>query len=256
MISYKTKSLFCAFSLFTVSCFAQDLEKLENLSLEELLAVKTDKTCLPIETNPRVAHSDKTINIGMILPISKLSTMGNFIDGAKLAVKEINKSGGVLGKKLNLIVADDGGEALFSMQKAKELIEVYGVKFIIGPSQSSRFMAVSENVVTNQDALLFGANTTAVGISTLDDDGMAFRTLSSDALHSQLATNYLLEKGKKTVGLFYVDNAFGRGHTAGFRSEFEEKGGVVVAEEKFSPLVELESYDLSPQDRESTSSKT
>ncbi|MEM9326323.1 MAG: ABC transporter substrate-binding protein [Bacteroidota bacterium] len=231
---------------------AQDLDQIENLSMEELMAVKMDKTCLPISTDETLAAAHNSINMGMIVPRSSRpsikASIENMIQGAQLAAREINEAGGVLGgKKLNIIVGDDAGEPVFAIQKAQELITKYDVKVILGPTQSARLMSVAQKVITEQQSLLFGINTTAIAISDLEDKGMVFRTISSDAIHAELSADFLIDQGKKRAVMFYVDNAFGKSHSSDFRRAFEGRGGSILAAEKFSPLVDLEAYDLGPK---------
>lgn len=66
------------------------------------------------------------------------------LDGALLAVNEINEQGGVLGKNLVLISRDDAGRPEESVRMARELILKEGAQFIQGPFTDASNMAVSQ----------------------------------------------------------------------------------------------------------------
>ena len=57
----------------------------------------------------RVARAADTLKIGMVLPLSgPAAAVGGYaLAGAKIALDRVNKSGGVLGKQLELITEDD-----------------------------------------------------------------------------------------------------------------------------------------------------
>ncbi|OYY80373.1 MAG: ABC transporter substrate-binding protein, partial [Rhizobiales bacterium 35-66-30] len=64
------------------------------------------------------------ISIGVNMPLTgAFAASGNFVaDGAKLAAEEINAKGGVLGKKLNLIIEDNKSNPTEAAAVAEKLI--------------------------------------------------------------------------------------------------------------------------------------
>lgn len=89
----------------------------------------------------QMAHAQQeSIKIGVVLPFSGgLELFGEQgIQGAKMAVEEINAAGGVLGgRKFELIIEDNQSDVLTSGQKAKKLIEEDNVLAILGPITSA-----------------------------------------------------------------------------------------------------------------------
>ena len=57
----------------------------------------------------RLARAAETLKIGMVLPVTgPAAAVGGYaLAGAKIALDRVNKSGGVLGKQLELITEDD-----------------------------------------------------------------------------------------------------------------------------------------------------
>src|ERR1700681_866181 len=61
-------------------------------------------------TNPAAAQADKPILIGIHSAI-QLQVGRDAINGAQMAIDEINEKGGVLGRKLKMVTADEGEAA-------------------------------------------------------------------------------------------------------------------------------------------------
>lgn len=61
-------------------------------------------------------------------------------NGMEMAVKEINDNGGLLGKKLEIVTADNRSEATEAANAMQKLLDS-DVKFIIGPDTSSGSLA-------------------------------------------------------------------------------------------------------------------
>jgi branched-chain amino acid transport system substrate-binding protein len=75
------------------------------------------------------------------------------VQGANVAVEEINKKGGVLGRPLQLIVRDDKGKSELASREAEELITKDNVHFLTGTIFSSCALAIS--AVAKKHKVLF-----------------------------------------------------------------------------------------------------
>jgi len=65
-------------------------------------------------------------------------------------------------------------------------------------------------------------------LTTVEDNGLFFRTAPSDARQGEVMTEIVLEKGIKTVALTYTNNDYGKGLADAFQSAFEAAGGTVT----------------------------
>lgn len=63
------------------------------------------------------------------------------VNGMELAVEMINEQGGILGRKIKLIVRDDGGKPDVAVEHARRLIEEEGVEFLTGVTSSGIALA-------------------------------------------------------------------------------------------------------------------
>ena len=86
----------------------------------------------------RAAHEQRLIRIGLLLPVSGSSGLhgpsGRFC--AQLAAEEINALGGLLGRRVQVVVADGGMSFAASAREGERLIEEDGVAALIGTHPS------------------------------------------------------------------------------------------------------------------------
>ena len=112
------------------------------------------------------AFAADTIKIGGMLPLSgRAADLGiTCKQGAELAVKEINDKGGVLGKKLELLMADDKANVQESVSLANRYIQKDNVNFLFGQVSSAAILAVAE--VAKQEKVIFMATVASTDTST------------------------------------------------------------------------------------------
>jgi branched-chain amino acid transport system substrate-binding protein len=104
--------------------------------------VATGFIAAPIQTE--VLAQQAQIKVGVLVAVTgPLSFVGD--PEAKILralTEQINKSGGVNGRQINLVLYDTGGDARQATSFARRLIEDDKVDFIIGPSSSGETMAI------------------------------------------------------------------------------------------------------------------
>jgi branched-chain amino acid transport system substrate-binding protein len=85
-----------------------------------------------------------TINIGLIAPLSGLglSIGRDMMEGAQVAVDELNAQGGVLGNQVQLIQRDNQADPAKTTQAARDLIDGEHVQMIIGPPGLTAWQAI------------------------------------------------------------------------------------------------------------------
>ncbi len=92
------------------------------------------------------ASAADTIKLGGMFPLSgRAEALGRECKlGAEMAVEEINAKGGVLGKKFELLSADDEAKPAKSVEIAKRNIQKDGVNFLFGVVSSAGALAIAE----------------------------------------------------------------------------------------------------------------
>ncbi len=105
------------------------------------------------------AEPAKTIKVGMVSSASgSLALLGLAgIEGARLAVADLNAAGGVLGRKVDLLVRDDGGTPETGARATRDLIVNDEVALLLGPVSSSVLLAMSE--VAREDRTILMSHT-------------------------------------------------------------------------------------------------
>lgn len=184
------------------------------------------------------------IKIGCVMSMTgALAAMGvGLRDGAQLAVKEINAAGGIAGKKITLLVEDDATDPATSLLAIKKLVEVQGVKVIVGPMISGAVMAAGP-YAAERGVLLVSPSATSPKITEQPWTQWAFRTCPSDTFQGAAAAKIIIDKGLKKVAILVMDNAYGVGIETVAKEFLKDRADIVAAirydEKKLDYLTEL-----------------
>jgi ABC-type branched-subunit amino acid transport system substrate-binding protein len=187
------------------------------------------------------------IRIGLLVPVTGSWARGlSWNQAAQLAIDEINESGGVLGRPLELLIANTETVRAIAVEGARQLVED-GVVVIIGPGTSSATIDVAQQVTIPAGIPLITPSATSPLISELDDAGLVWRTAASDVFQGRVAAQWAFSNGHQTAGILYVDNAYGSGLSDAFAASFEQLGGTVTASIAYADLSqnEIASHDYS-----------
>jgi len=177
----------------------------------------------PVEKGP--------IKVGVLLPLTgEAAVYGEPLRNVLgLAADEINMSGGVNGRMLELIVEDAKCSGKDSASAAQKLINVDGVEVIIGGFCSSESLAAVPVAEAAKVALL------SPGSSSPDLTGKSpyfFRNYPSDATQGAvLAEIAFTDKGWKKVAFIQEQLDYPLGIYKAFNAKFTELGGAAVKEE-------------------------
>ena len=151
--------------------------------------------------------------------------------GGELAIKEISDSGLFLGGKKVVSVRGDSTcvDAAAATAAAERLITSEGVVGIVGATCSGATTAVLNNVVRPNGIVMISPSATSPALSSIEDDGLFFRTAPSDARQGEIIAQILKGKGIKTAALTYTNNDYGKGLSDAIKSSFEGMGGKITA---------------------------
>jgi len=146
-----------------------------------------------------------------------------------LVANDINAQGGILGGR-SLVIAhrDDGTSEQVGVDAASKLVNIDGATAIVGALGSGITLAVAQSVAIPNGVVMVSPASTSPTLSTLQDDGLVFRTVLSDEMQGVAAANLARELGYETVSIIYVNNPYGQGLYEKFRDAFEAAGGRVI----------------------------
>jgi|SRR5581483_11754898 len=180
---------------------------------------------------------DGTLTIGTFLPVTgSLAFLGPpEVAGVRLAAKDINAAGGVLGKDVAIIEGDssDAQNPTVGTQTIDRLLGA-NVDAIVGAASSAVTLNVIDRVVS-AGVVLFSPANTSKKLSTYPDKGLYFRDAPSDILQGQVLGEVVAEDNVSTVGLLVLNDAYGTGLAEDFTKSFEASGGKVVKTVIYDP---------------------
>ncbi len=176
------------------------------------------------------AHA-KEIKLGIIFgftgPIESLT--GPMSAGAEMAMKEVTDSGMLLdGAKVTSVRADSGCIDNGMATAGAERLIAEGVSGLVGADCSGVTGAVLQNVAIPNGMVMISPSATSPGLSTMEDNGLFFRTSPSDAREGEVMAEILQERGVKSIALTYTNNDYGKGLADAIETSFKAVGGEVT----------------------------
>ena len=126
-------------------------------------------------------------------------------DAMKQAVKEVNENGGVLGRRLNLVIKDTETSEEVAVEAAHKLVDPngYNVPVIIGTTGSGPCMAII-NYTTSNGVLQISPSVTAAEFTDYPDNNLFFRTCPSDELRGIAMARLAIKQGYTTASTLVV----------------------------------------------------
>lgn len=158
------------------------------------------------------------------------------LDGFNLAIKEINDAGGINGKKIKVVEADNKSEASEAVNAATKLISDDKVKVLVGPAVTANVIAETQVATDNKVPIIAPCATSPdVTVENGSVKPFVFRSCFIDPQQGSVMAKFAVEKLKAKTAVIYVDNSSDYSKSLGkvFKEKFEAAGGKVVMEEAF-----------------------
>jgi ABC-type branched-subunit amino acid transport system substrate-binding protein len=174
---------------------------------------------------PTSGGSSDPLRIGALMPhTGALASAGPpLFAAALLAVKEINAAGGVLGRQVQWFDGDDYTDPEKAVQTANRLITENKVQVIIGAGASSISLAVLPTVMA-AGVILFSPSNTSAELTTVDDQGLYFRTAPPDGLQAAALTDVIMRDGVRRLSIIARDDSYGKGLAESVKSALVAAG--------------------------------
>ena len=170
------------------------------------------------------------VKIGTILAYTgDLATYGPPVrNGVELAASLLNAAGGILdGRPVQPTHRDSGSTPQSGIEAARALVNVDGVKSIVGPMGSGVTLAVAEAVTVPNSVVVVSPSATSPALSVVEDNDFLFRTTAGDS-DQGIVLAQLARESFDTASALYVNNAYGEGLATVFKENFEAAGGQVL----------------------------
>ncbi len=172
---------------------------------------------------PAVAQEE--IRIGLIEPLTgSVAYNGNsVVEGAKLAIAEVNAAGGILGKQVKLMIEDGQCQPATSVNAVEKLVQKDKAVLLVGAFCSSATAAIMPVAQKYKIPLITAVSSKA----DLTEQGNRyfFRAAETDALMAR-AFAKILAQGLKLGSVAYigVNDDWGRGGVDEFNRDLSELG--------------------------------
>ncbi len=189
------------------------------------------------------AAAQETIKIGVNQPLTGVvAAAGNMVTaGTKIAAEQINAKGGILGKKLELIIEDNKSNPTEAAAVAEKLITRDKVPALVGAWSSTYTLAVMPKLLEYQVPMVVETSS-ADKITTLGNPYI-FRISPTNGTEAKSFARFVEPLGIKKADFLTVNNDWGLGAAAEFGKMLKDKGLTVNK----SLTMDAAAQDLSAQ---------
>lgn len=178
--------------------------------------------------NAAAEGDSDTVKVGLLHSMTGSMAISEqaVLDAEKLAIKEINEAGGVLGKEITFQEEDGASDPATFATKAEKLVDQDGVSTVFGCWTSSSRKAV-KSIFEDYEALLFYP----VQYEGMEDSSNIVYTGAAPNQQIVPAIEYLVEQGYQKFFLLGSDYVFPRTANMIINAQVEAAGLEVVGEE-------------------------
>jgi branched-chain amino acid transport system substrate-binding protein len=192
---------------------------------------------------PSQAGAQEPLRLG-ILPSATgpgASIGAALVTGVELAVSEVNKNGGILGRQITIIRGDTQSNPTTATTEAKRLTGRENIELLIGPLVSQEVVPTVA-VMTDSKVLQF----TNAGTAALNPQNgpYHFSLNASSETASEAMVNFVAEQMKgATVGILADDGGQSRSGVAALKQNLQKRGITLAVEQEFRNRTD----DMTPQ---------
>jgi ABC-type branched-subunit amino acid transport system substrate-binding protein len=173
------------------------------------------------------------IVIGVTHAGSRKGTSTGLRNAVKLAEKQLNEAGGVLGRHVTFKTLDDGANLRTSVDT---LLDEDHVTALLGPAGNDEALSVV-NTVGGRKVIEISATATAPDLTLLaSGHGYFFRTAPSEGLEAKVLANFAFAHASSEAGatgclrlaIVHSDDSYGDSFSQAMEAEFKTLGGEIV----------------------------
>jgi branched-chain amino acid transport system substrate-binding protein len=169
------------------------------------------------------AAAQTTIKLG---ELNSYKAFPSFLEpykkGWMMAVDEVNKAGGVLGRKIEVVSRDDDGNPGTAVRVAEELMSRDGAQFLIGTFPSHIGLAVAD-FAKQRKVLFIAAEPLTDKIVWEAGNAYTFRLATSTYMQTAMLIPDAVKLNKKRWAIIYPNYEYGQSATAAFKKLLKEK---------------------------------
>ena len=205
--------------------------RLALLLVAALLLVSCDSG----SSNPKPTPSfTGVLKIGVASPYTGDTADGGIqiLQGAQLAADQANADGGVDGKKIEIVSADDAADPNKAKAVAQQLVSD-GVVAVVGHKDSG--VSIPASSVYNQAGIVEITPTSSNPMLTAQGFDTVFRVCPIDSTQGPFLAESLIQKlGLKKIAVVYANTAYGMGLRQEFEKRAQELGVTPVSSQQIN----------------------
>ncbi len=167
---------------------------------------------------------DDSIRLGMVnVQTGPASALGKgMLSGALAVFEHVNANGGVNGRQIELLVADDGYEPRRTIDETYKMIEeneVFSLFGFVGTPTANAIIPIVEDLEIPLVGLFTGADSLRHPVIP-----EIFNIRASYEDETEAIVQHFLNRGAKSVGIFYQNDGFGKAVLRGTRKALKKRG--------------------------------
>lgn len=176
---------------------------------------------------------DCPIKLGAILPVSgPMGQVGERISSTgAFAVEIFNQAGGVKNCPVEYLLRDTQGQPAVGVDAAKSLVDLDGVKALIGAVSSGVSLPVLTSVAVPSKVVQVSCCSSSESFTALAQEGKTkgywFRTYATNRSQSAMSAKLTKDSGFKNTAVIYVNTDFGVGLAKRYAKDIVKLGGNV-----------------------------
>ena len=181
------------------------------------------------------AVAQEPIKIGVTQPLTgAFAASGNYVaQGAKMAEEHINAAGGVLGRKIQLVIEDNKSNPTEAVATAEKLIGRDKVPVMMGAWSSTLTLAIMPKLMEYQVPML--VETSSSGKITTSGNPFIFRISPTSEMEAKAFQPLVTKLGIKKADFLNTNNDFGIGSANEYSKMLKDNGVQIGVMETMDP---------------------
>lgn len=190
------------------------------------------------------AYAQQTLKIGGLLETSgSVASLGQpALEGAQLAIDQINQAGGIGGKKLELVNINTESDNTQTVSAVKRLSGSKDILALVGPTNTGSSYAVIDMVQRAGLAMVSNGGSRGI-VLPVEKKPWIFLAPLTDALVQQTMLQDMKQKGITRIALLNSDSAFGTSGKEQLEAQAEKHGVQISVQQTFGN----NDKDMTPQ---------
>lgn len=186
---------------------------------------------------PAQAQTKEPLKIGLLLSMSGPGAVYGIPerDAVQVVADDINKKGGVNGRKIEIFAYDEATNPTESARGIVDLIQRNKVVAVIGSSMGSGTLAAGPSALRFEVPILAPNGTISVTNKEHAFYPWIFRTMTSDLLNTKEMFNRATAKGVKKLAIMHQEDAYGK-ETADYIQTLAKEKGIEVVSVASAPM--------------------